>query len=182
MRRLLVLIVLLTNACAIGDPGQNQPVSTNSVESTVPQLPTEPPTPQVPLTLPAVPAVQYTGLCADTRPLENWLQISTRLVSDFQTALTSATGLPATLVYDITINMAAIRDAAAAIPTPDCTAAAQIIMMDTFNRAIPPFQAYSNGENVDLSPVITEVNDLLEVVKTQQNQLLEQLIAQFANR
>jgi len=90
--------------------------------------------------------------------------------------------LPSTLVYDITINMAAIRDAAAAIPTPDCTAAAQIIMLDTFNRAIPPFQAYSNGENVDLSPVITEVNDLLEVVKTQQNQLLEQLIAQFANR
>jgi len=57
MRRLLVLIVLLTSACAIGDPGQTQPVSTNPVEATVPPLPTEPPTPQVPLTLPAVPAV-----------------------------------------------------------------------------------------------------------------------------
>jgi len=182
MRHLLVLIVLLTGACAIGDPGQSQSVPTNIIETAVPSLPVESPTPQVPLTLPAVPAVQYTGLCADTRPLENWLQISTRLVSDFQTALNSAVGLPSTLVYDITINMAAIRDAVAAIPTPDCTSAAQIIMLDTFNRAIPPFQAYSNGENVDLSPVITEVNGLLEVVKTQQNQLLEQLIAQFASR
>ncbi len=182
MRRLLLLIVLLTAACAVGDVGQTPSVPTNVVEATVPPLPTEPPTPQLPLTLPAVPAVQYAGLCADTRPLENWLQISTRLVADFQTSLSSAVSLPATVVYDITVNMAAIRDAAAVIQTPDCAAATQIIMLDTFNRAIPPFQAYSNGEPVDLTPVIAEVNSLLEVVKVQQNQLLEQLNAQFANR
>lgn len=181
MQRLLFLLVLLTGACAIGDPGAATAIPAIPVGTDAPALPTQPPTPQVPLTLPAVPAVQYTGLCADTRPLENWLQISTRLVSDFQTALSSSLGLPATLVYDITINMAAIRDATAAIPTPDCAAATQIILLDTFNRALPPFQSYSNGENVDLNPVISEVNAMLEVVKTQQNQLLEQLNAQFAN-
>jgi hypothetical protein len=168
------LLICLTAACATTEP---LPDSTTAPENV---LPLETSTPQPPLTLTAPPPVEYTGLCAETFPLENWLQISMRLVSDFQTALNSAGGLPATQVYELTLTMSALHNAAAAIPTPDCAAATQVILLDTFSQALVPFQAYSNGEPADITPTINQVNGLLEVVKTQQNQLLEQLNAQFA--
>ena len=43
-----------------------------------------------PITLAAPPALQLVGTCEDTKTLENWLQITSELLSNFQTLMNTA--------------------------------------------------------------------------------------------
>jgi hypothetical protein len=183
MHRLLFVLLLLMGACAVGESAPTStevPLETGA--TAISPLPTAtftpPPVERPPLTLAAPPAPQLTGLCADVSPLEYWLQVTTSVVRDFQVKINAA--VSAAEVYDTAITLATLRDTAAAVPAPDCAAAAHLIMLDAFNRAIPAFQAYANYEAIDLNTTIAGINIQLDLVKTQQDQLIEQLNALFA--
>lgn len=155
----LLLSAMLT-ACAIGD---------------VPAQVTVPPQ----LTVPAAPSLNFIGSCSNTRELEAWLQVTTRLVTDFQATMNAAAAKTAVLVYEDVVTLIQMRDSAHLAATPDCAADAQLQLTDAMNKAVGAFQAYANGQSSSITTVVTELNTELDEVIATQNSLLAQMNAQI---
>jgi hypothetical protein len=156
---LVMLCPLMLVACALGD-----------VSSA---------TSQPPITLAPPPALVLSGNCDDTKALEFWLQVTSQLVSDFQTQMNAAAAKPKIEMYTDVLNLAAIRDAAFAAPTPDCAQEAELTLSDAMSQAVSRLQAYFNGDVPDLGNIVTDANTKLDTVIAQQTELLNRLNAQF---
>lgn len=157
--RLIVFLPLLATACALADA--------------VPA--TQPP----PITLAPPPEMQFEGLCTNTKDLENWLQITSTLIEDFQSLMNTAAAKGRAEMYPDVIRLGAIRDSLFAVTTPDCASAAQLLLSDATNRAVSALQAFANGDAPDLGNAITDINGQLDQVIALQNVLLSQMNAQF---
>lgn len=138
-----------------------------------------PPTPAPPITLAPPPEMRFEGACTNTKELENWLQITTNLVTDFQTLMNAAAAKSQGELYPDVIQLAAIRDSMFEVATPDCAADAQLLLSDAANRAVSALQAFSNGDIPELGNAITDTNTQLDQVIGIQNVLLNQMNAQF---
>lgn len=154
-----VLVFVLT-ACALGDVGQ--------------------PTPPPPITLAPPPTPAFEGQCVQTAALDAWLQgTATFLVPEFMAVLAEASRQPSAQVYDSVFRMARLRDAASERPTPDCATELQLILLDAMNTAVDRFQAFANGEAVNIGETAAAVTAQLEQVTALQNELISRLEAQY---
>ncbi len=162
IRNMIVLLLpLLMGACALGDTPKPTPTA----------LP--------PLTLTPPPALTFAGDCNFTPKLEEWLQLTTQLLADFQTAMNSASTLSRPEAYDKVTLMAALRDSAAAAPAPDCAATVHVALVDAFNQGVSALQSYVNGETTDTSKTIAAVNNQLDQIAATQKQLTERMQNQY---
>jgi uncharacterized phage infection (PIP) family protein YhgE len=156
---LLLLCPLLFAACALGD--------------------TVDPTPAPPLTLAPAPTLVFAGDCAVTTELDGWLQSTWFLAQDFQKELNSAAALQQSQLFDSVTRMAQLRDATNATTTPACAVETQLRLVDAMTTAVNTFQAYANGDLPDLGNTVAEVNSQLDEVIAMQNDLMQQLEAQY---
>lgn len=155
-----VLLVATLTACALGDVDR--------------------PTPPPPITLAPPPTALFEGQCAQTPALDAWLQgTATFLVPEFTAALTEAARQSSAQAYNSVLRMARLRDAANGRPTPDCATELQLILMDAMNTAVDRFQAFANGETVDVGETAATVTAQLEQVMALQNELISRLEAQY---
>lgn len=155
-----VSIIASLTACALGDVA--------------------PPTPPPPITLAPPPTAVFEGACAQTPVLDAWLQsTATFLVPEFMTTLNEAALKQRAEVYADVMRMARLRDAATDRPTPDCATELQLMLMDAMNTAVNRFQAYANGENVNIEEAAAGVIAQLEQITALQNELISRLEAQY---
>lgn len=161
MSRLINLLVILPllAGCAMGDSG------------TATLIP--------PVTLMPPPEITFRGSCDNTRDLEMWLQITTRLAGDFLQVMNDAAARNKAEMRDPLLAMAALRDSTHQAITPDCAVDSEILLSDAMNRAISAFQEYLNGVRGDLGSVIAETNDQIEQVIAMQNALMQRMDAQM---
>ncbi|HEX2906412.1 MAG TPA: hypothetical protein VHO69_06090 [Phototrophicaceae bacterium] len=136
-------------------------------------------TPLPPLTLQPPPKITFSGACSLTSDLEAWLQTTSQLASEFLTQMTNAAAQERAAMRETVLTMAALRDSAHLIATPDCALETEIMLSDAMNQAVDMFQAYVNGDRVDLGNTVADVTDRLERVIAQQAELALQLEAQF---
>ncbi|MBL8163316.1 MAG: hypothetical protein JNJ61_15120 [Anaerolineae bacterium] len=141
-------------------------------------VPTES-TPHPALTVAAPPAPLLTGSCETTRPLESWLQVTTRLLADYQTRLNEAAGKTPAEAYTNTTELIALRDAAYQATAPDCAADAHTQMTTAMDDALLLLQGYINGSETDINASLAELNTRLEAAATAQSDLLTQLNTQL---
>lgn len=154
-----LLIVLVLAGCALADvPTENTPPA---------------------LTVMAPSALVFTGNCETTRTLEGWLQITTRLLADFQTTLNEAAVRQPAEAYASAAQLIALRDAAHQAAAPDCAADAHRQMTAAMNDALALLQAYINGDQADISANLADVNARLDAAAAAQNDLLARLNLQL---
>lgn len=158
-KKFALVLPLLLAACAIGDAGN--------------------PTPAPPVTLIPPPEITFRGNCAATRELEMWLQVSTRLATDFLATMNNAAAQNRAEMREAVFTMAALRDSAHQTTTPDCAVDAEILLSDAMNKAILAFQAFVNGDRPDLGNTVAEVNDQIEQVIAIQNELILRMETQI---
>jgi hypothetical protein len=156
---LIVLFAFIASGCALGEA------------SKVTSLP--------PITLAPPPALRLVGTCDDTKTLETWLQVTTELRTSFQTLMNTAAAKEKVEMYGDVINLAALRDSAFAVETPDCAAETSIKLGDTMDQAVTAFQAFSNGDNADLGNTILEVNAQIDQIAAAQAKLISRMDDQF---
>ncbi|MBI5669747.1 MAG: hypothetical protein HZC41_17255 [Chloroflexi bacterium] len=161
MSRILKLLAVLPllAACALGDAGEA--------------------TPAAPVTLLPPPEMTFRGSCDNTRDLELWLQITTRLASEFLQVMNDAAGRSKGEIREALSTMAALRDSTHQAVTPDCAVDSEILLGDAMNRAITAFQEYVNGARTDLGNTVAETNDQIEQVIAIQNELTLRLDTQL---
>lgn len=155
----IVLLAFMASGCAMGDVSNTTPLP--------------------PITLAPPPALKLVGTCDDTKTLETWLQVTTELRTNFQTLMNTAAVKEKVEVYGDVINLAALRDSAFAVETPDCAAETGIKLSDTMSQAVTAFQAFSNGDTSDLGNTIPEVNAQIDLVAAAQAELISRMDAQF---
>jgi hypothetical protein len=155
----IILAVLLTG-CALTD---------------VPTGNTPPPA----LTVAAPPALLLGGSCETTRTLESWLQITTRLLADFQTRLNETVAHTTTEAYADAIELIALRDAAYQSTAPDCAADAHTRLTAAMNDALLLLQGYINGSQTNITASLADLNTRLEAAAAAQADLLTRLNTQL---
>jgi hypothetical protein len=136
-------------------------------------------TPLPPITLAPPPSVVMSGSCDTTKNLESWLQITSQLVTNFQTQMNAAAAKSKNEMYTDVYELAALRDAAFAVETPDCAEQSQLILSDAMGQAVTMFQAYVNGDVSDLGTIVADTNIKLDTVIVQQTELLSRMDSQF---
>lgn len=156
---MVIWLPLLLTACAIGD------VST--------------PTAVPPVTIMPPPEITFQGNCNITHDLEIWLQITTQLRDDFLTAMNETAAKNKADMREGVLTMAAVRDAAHEVITPDCAANVETALSDTMNEAVSAFQAYYNGDRADLGDTVATATQRLEQITAVQNELVLRAEAQF---
>lgn len=161
VKKCVVILPLLLAACAISD------VST---------------TPPPALTLNAPPSLNFSGNCNNSKDLENWLQITTGLVSDFQTTMNEAAGKNRSEAYQPTVALLALRDTAYVVSTPDCATDLELALSDAMNQAVTALQQFVNGTVSDVSSTIADINTRLDQITVSQNELIQRLNTQIANQ
>ncbi|NWG16585.1 MAG: hypothetical protein HXY41_08120 [Chloroflexi bacterium] len=159
LKKIALLLPLLLAACAIGDTGN--------------------PTPAPPVTLMPPSEITFQGSCTATRELEMWLQVTTRLATDFLAAMNNAAAMNRADMREAVFTMAALRDSAHQATTPDCAVDAEILLSDAMNKAVLAFQAVVNGDRPDLGNTVAEVNDQIEQVIAIQNELILRMETQI---
>lgn len=162
--RILVMVGLLAqilSACALTD-----------VKST----------PVSPVTLAPPPELNFTGSCDNFKDLENWLQISTRVLADFRTQMSDTAAMKREEAYPGLQRMVQLRDSVYLAATPDCGHDAQVILSDAVNRAVQAFQGYINGDAGDISGKVAEVSILFDQVAEMQAELTARLQAEIQAR
>lgn len=158
-RRYLLLLPLLLAACALGD--------------------TPNPTSAPPITLAPPPTLTFSGNCESTPELDNWLQTTNFLVSDFLTLINDTAALERGQMYESVLRLAALRDQASLTATPDCAQVVQELLNAAMNVAVDTFQAYVNGESPDLGKTVADVSNQLETVMAMQQELIARLETQY---
>jgi hypothetical protein len=155
---LIVMSLLLLTACAIGDV---------------------PPGTPVPITLEAPPTVIFSGDCSQTVGLDTWAQASEFFVAEFMKSVNTAATQTREAMHDTVIYMARVRDEASKVVTPDCAQDAQVMLIDSMNKAVNNFQAYANGDIASLGNIIAEIIGELDRVIARQDELKGQLETQY---
>ncbi len=163
LRTGLLVTPLLLAACAITD------VTTSG-------------TPPPPMTLSAPPNLNFTGTCDQTRNLEDWLQVTTQLVSDFQTKMNDTAGKNRGDAYQPTLQLVAMRDSAYGVATPDCAANIEVTLSNTMKQAVDTLQSFVNGSITDISGAIAQANTQFDQITAQQNALIQRLQTQIQNQ
>lgn len=158
--KIMLALPLLLAACAIGDVGS-------------------PPTAAPPVTFSAPPSITFQGSCNVNHDLEMWLQISTQIRDDFLTAMNAAAAKNKEEMRDDVLMMAAVRDAAHNIITPDCASDVELALTDTMTETVNTFQAYINGDRPDLGNTVATATARLEQITAIQNELTVRLETQF---
>jgi hypothetical protein len=156
---LFLLLPSILAACALGDVAD---------ATTLP-----------PITLAPPPALNLEGSCDDTKPLETWLQITSELRANFQTQMNAAAAKNKGGMYGDVITLAALRDSAFDVPTPDCAAEVGIKLSDIMSQAVVAFQMFVNGQTSELNSTITDLNGQLDEVTGLQDELVDRLNTQF---
>lgn len=159
---LLVVIGFVLTGCALGEG------------------PT--PTPPPPITLPAPPPLLLEGSCDEAAGLDNWLQTTVYLVSEFQTAVNSAATQQRGELYDTVLNMARIRDAANNTVAPECAVPVHIMMVETMKTTVDNLQAYVNGDRDSLGNAIPSAISQLDQITAGQNELIARLETLYRSR
>jgi hypothetical protein len=139
-------------------------------------------TPPPALTLNAPPSLNLSGSCDQTKNLENWLQITTGLVSSFQTKMNEAAGMNRNDAYAPTLELVAMRDSTYVAVTPDCATDLELSLSDAMNRAVLALQEYVNGASKDISSAIAEANTHFDQITASQNALIQRLQTQIRNQ
>ncbi len=152
-------LLLLLAGCAIGE--------------------TSTPTPPPPVTIVPPPEITFQGDCNVTHDLEMWLQVSTQLRDDFLTAMNETAAKSKNEMRDGILMMAAVRDAAHKIVTPDCAADVETTLSDTMNEAVSVFQAYFNDDRPDLGNTVATVTQRFEQITALQNELVVRMETQI---
>ncbi len=138
------------------------------------------PPPLVTLNAPADPV--FVAGCEAT-DLETWLESSDFLLRDFVSQMNQAQNQTPEQVRVTIQRMAALRDALVAIPAPDgCAGEAHRLILQMLANSLQSFQAYGNGETVDLRAAQAEIDTLLGGIQTLQQALQAQLDAHFATQ
>lgn len=149
--KIMLLLPLLLAACAIGDVSS--------------------PTPVPPVTLMPPPEISFQGDCNVTPDLEMWLQITTQLRDDFLLAMNETAAKSKTEMHAGVLMMAAVRDAAYQVTTPDCTSEVELALSDTMTEAVNVFQAYVNGDRPDLGNAVAVATERFERIAALQQEL-----------
>ncbi len=155
----ILVFPLVLAACALGEVSDSTPLPS--------------------ITLAPPPAINLQGSCDDTKNLENWLQVTSQLTASFQTNMNEAATKSRNEVYDDVLDLAALRDSAFAVVTPDCAQEAELTLSDAMGQAVSAFQAFANGDAPDLGTTIVDVNNRLDQVISEQTSLLSRMNSQF---
>jgi hypothetical protein len=159
VRRGIIIVPLLLAACAMTD-----------VSNTTP-----PPA----LTLNAPPSLNFSGTCDQTKELEDWLQITTGLVTKFQTKMNEVAGMNRNDAYPPTLELVAMRDSSYSVMTPDCATDLELSLSDAMNRAVLALQEYVNGASSDISSAVAQANTQFDQITASQNELIQRLQTQI---
>ena len=155
----VVLLVVILSSCALGD-------TDNSAAP-------------APVTVLPPPALNFTGSCNNTKDLENWLQTTTFITTDFQTRLNAAAAKNRADAHPDLIYLISARDSAFLVAAPDCAADVHLLLTDTLSRAVLILQGYVNGDTSDIASSLAEANGLLDQIASSQGVLLTRMEAQF---
>ncbi|MDX1995624.1 MAG: hypothetical protein SF029_24790 [bacterium] len=132
---LMIALLLLVSGCAVQDrPALERP----------------------PLTLAAPPTAIIEGTCDDRAVLDNWLQAISFRQEEFLSLMQTTPGKTREEIYADVEAMAALRDLVNTEPVPDCGVEAQQALSEIMSRILVYFQAYVNGEPIDLAQVVNE--------------------------
>lgn len=156
---ILIFSPLLLAACALGDVVD--------------------PTPAPPITLVAPPTLVFSGDCEVTSELDGWLQNTSYLAETFLTEMNTAAAQEQGQLFNAVVRLAQLRDATNGTATPTCAVEAQLKLVDAMTVAVNTFQAYGNGDLLDLGNTVAEVNSQIDQVIAIQNDLMQQLEAQY---
>ncbi len=132
-----------------------------------------------PITLAPPPALQLVGTCEDTKTLETWLQITSELLTNFQILMNTAAVKNQAEIYGDVLNLAALRDSALSVETPDCAAETGIKLGDTMSQVVTVFQLFANGDAPDLGNTIPDINAQLDAIAAVQIELISRMDSQF---
>lgn len=132
-----------------------------------------------PLTFSPPPTLTFTGECADSGSLSNWLEFSTFYVREFMTLVSTAAAKNATDAYSDVILMGRMRKDFSAIAAPDCAETAQNMIVSAMTRAVDSFQSFVNREADGLGNTVAEVLSQFDQVIVLQNELTSRLEAQL---
>lgn len=139
-------------------------------------------TPVPPVTLKAPPELNFTGSCDNSRDLENWLQITTIILSEFRTKMSDTAVLKREETSPGLQRMVQLRDSVYLAATPDCGHDAQVLLSDALNRAVQAFQSYINGDLNDISGKVAEVSVALDQVAEMNAELTVRLQDEIQKR
>lgn len=128
-------------------------------------------TPLPPLTVSPPPTPNFTGDCASSRDLADWLQYSTFYVTDFARVMSEAAAKGKGDMYDDVILMGRMRADYGGIAAPDCAEAAHTVLVSAMSEAVSNFQAYINGEADSLGNTVAQVLGQLDEVSAIQTDL-----------
>lgn len=156
LKRGLVVLPLLLAACALTDVNNSN-------------------TPPPPMTLSAPPSLNFSGNCDHTKDLEDWLQVTTQLVANFQTKMNEAAGKSRNDAYQPTLELVAMRDSAYVAVTPDCANDIELSLSDAMNRAVNTLQHFVNGDVTDIANSIAEINTQFDQVTASQTALINRV-------
>ena len=157
----LIPVLLILTACALG----NAPSSATTIP---------------PVTLAVPPTMVFAGDCEGTEELNNWLQSTDFLVSEFLTTLNGMMSLNREDMRAQVLHLGKVREEANKVVTPDCAQAIQLLMVEAMDTAVTNFQAYANNDLQDLGNIVAEVIGQVDRVIAAQNDLKTRLEEQFA--
>jgi hypothetical protein len=132
-----------------------------------------------PLTLPAPSAPVFLGDCSLNRDLEGWLQTTTFQQDEFITLMQGGVGKSSQDLYTDVERMGVLRNVVSAAPAPDCAAEAHTTLLAAMDAVLIQYQAYVNGEQIDLQSVVNEQLPNFDIARAIQSELLERLDSQY---
>lgn len=117
----------------------------------------------------------------DTADLENWVENADFLIPEFMRTAGNLGSEPAPEAIRPGIErLVILRDGLIAIPVPEgCVAEAQTLTIEMMETVLQAYEAYANGEAVDLEAVLSQANAAFGDISTLQTTLLERLQEQF---
>ena len=153
---IMLTLVLLAVSCGKAEP-----------------TPTPSPLPPVTVSAPATPV--FVAGCTTT-DLETWLESTYFLTDEFVNVTNYlSTQSPEAVRAGIT-RLVMLRDAILAVPVPEtCAADVHMLITAVVQNAVTALQRYGNDEDIDLAPVVDDVNGIIGNVEALQSNLEEQL-------
>lgn len=117
----------------------------------------------------------------DTADLENWVESADFLIPEFMRTAGNLGSEPAPEAIRPGVErLMVLRDGLVAIPVPEgCAAEVQTLTIEMMESVLRAYEAYANGQAVDLEAVLSEVNAVFGDISTLQSDLLQRLREQF---
>lgn len=136
-----------------------------------------------PLDLPEPATPVFSGSCDDNSILEAWLQTTHFQQRDFVTLMEGSVGEDhdSQVLYQNIEEMGLYRNRISDEPAPDCTESVHIELLRIMQSVLDQFQAYVNGDDIDLVVAVETARIEFNALLPQQTELFNRLDSQYGN-